>query len=191
VAVPGFRLARALDAACEAAGVRCHAGRASSVRVAGGRAAGVAFRRAGDDAEHPLGADAVILATGRFLAGGLEEGPRGVREPLLDLPLFDDRGDRVDGLCPRAAVRPRYLDAQPLFSAGVRVDARLRPLATAEPVPGRDGAVLPGLFAAGDLLGGFDPSRQRTGLGVALVTGRRAAQQALLAAQRSRSAEVR
>jgi anaerobic glycerol-3-phosphate dehydrogenase len=45
---------------------------------------------------------------------------------------------------------------------------RLRPL-------GSDG--LPrfaNCFAAGDLLGSFDPARDRTGLGVALLSGRRA-----------------
>jgi glycerol-3-phosphate dehydrogenase subunit B len=158
-----------------------HAGRATGLRVEGGRATGVAFRPEGAEAGSSLPADAVVLATGRFLGGGIEEGPHGLREPLLGLPLFDDRGHRVDGLPARAALRPRLLDAQPLFSAGVRVDARLRPRAAPEAAP--QGAVLPNVFAAGDLVGGFDPARERTGLGVALVTGHLAARSALADAE--------
>ena len=71
-----------------------------------------------------------------------------------------------DGAPARARVRPRHLDAQPLFSAGVAADPLLRPRL------GQDGPVaFPNLHVAGDLLGGFDPARERTGLGVALVTG--------------------
>jgi len=184
IATPGFRLARALAAALYAAGVTVHAGRATRVCVRVGRAAGVAFMPDGSGGPHGpdgptagagpeaiLDADAVVLATGRFLGGGLADGPRGLHEPLLGLALFDDRGRRVDGAAPRAVLRPRFLDAQPLFSAGVRVDARLRPRAAPEEPALPDGVVLPNLFAAGDLVGGFDPARERTGLGVALVTG--------------------
>ncbi len=164
---PGYRLQRALDAALESAGVRRHAVRAEGIVVREGRAAEVALEA--PDAALP--ADAIVLATGRFLAGGLRDEARGVREPLLGLPLFDASGRRVDGRPARQSLKRRYLDAQPLYSAGACVDGRLRALSAPA---GEAGArvVLPNLHVAGDLLGGFDPSRERTGLGVALVTGR-------------------
>jgi glycerol-3-phosphate dehydrogenase subunit B len=88
-----------------------------------------------------------------------------VHEPLLALPLYDGDGRRVDGIPAWRSARKGYGNEQPLFSAGVRTDRRLRPLASqGRPHHAR-------IFAAGDLLGGFDPSRERTGLGVALLSG--------------------
>jgi glycerol-3-phosphate dehydrogenase subunit B len=110
-------------------------------------------------------ADAVVLATGRFVGGGVEAGAEVVREPLLALPLYDADGRRIDGIPAWRSARKGYGNEQPLFSAGVRTDRRLRPLGShGRPHHAR-------LFAAGDLLGGFDPSRERTGLGVALISG--------------------
>jgi glycerol-3-phosphate dehydrogenase subunit B len=69
-------------------------------------------------------------------------------------------------------VRRDYEGEQPLFAAGIRTDTRMRPL-------GENGAPrFANLFAAGDLLGSFDPARDRTGLGVALLSGRRAGEEA-------------
>ena len=168
---PGFRLHRALGAALDRAGVERHRGRATGFETREGRVSAVGF--VGDGGAHGrLEADAVVLATGRFLAGGLCERDGLVCEPILGLPLFDARGERIDGRPARAALRRRYLDAHPLFSAGVAIDARLRPVS----FPGT-AAVLTNLFAAGDRLTGFDPARDRTGLGVALVTGVLAARQ--------------
>ena len=92
-----------------------------------------------------------------------------MHETLLDLPLYDEAGVRVDGSAANRLVRASPEGPQRLFSSGVRTDSRLRPL-------GADGEPLfENLFAAGDLIGGFDPSTERTGLGVALLTGLRAA----------------
>jgi glycerol-3-phosphate dehydrogenase subunit B len=119
--------------------------------------------------EERLEAGVVLLACGRFLGGGLGEREGGVHEMLLDLPLYDEAGTRVDGSAPNRLVRPSPEAPQRLFSSGVRTDSRLRPL-------GADGEPLfENLFVAGDLIGGFDPSTERTGLGVALLTGLRAA----------------
>jgi glycerol-3-phosphate dehydrogenase subunit B len=146
---------------------------------------GYRLHRALDEAgaEVLLDADAVVLATGRFLGGGLCERDGAVEERVLGLPVVDGRGERVDGRPARASVRRRYLDLHPLFAAGVATDARLRPVSGAEKTP-----VAPNLFAAGDLLAGFDPARDRTGLGVALATGVVAARHAASAAREDASA---
>jgi glycerol-3-phosphate dehydrogenase/anaerobic glycerol-3-phosphate dehydrogenase len=169
LALAGFRLDRALQAALARAGVALRAARARAVASRDGRAE--ALLVAAGDEEERLAFDALVLAAGRFVGGGVAECDGQLREPLLGLPLYDLGGRRVDGIAPRRLVRRDYEGEQPLFAAGVRTDARLRPLAA-------DGAPLANVFAAGDLLGGFDPARDRTGLGVALLTGRRAGREA-------------
>ena len=167
-AVAGFRFQRALDAAVERAGVRRVRERVRRVLAVDVDALSLVL---GDGGER-LAADAVVLAVGRFVSGGVEAGRDAVNEPLLGLPLYDADGRRIDGIPARRSARKGYGNEQPLFSAGVRTDRRLRPLASnGRPQHAR-------LFAAGDLLGGFDPARERTGLGVALVSGLRAARAA-------------
>lgn len=166
-ALAGFRLQRALDTALASAGVRRVATRVRRVTTEGD-----GLRLALDARAAGLDADAVVLATGRFASGGLAAGSETVAEGLLGLPLYDADGRRIDGIPARRSARKGYGNEQPLFSAGVRTDRRLRPLAAnGRPLHAR-------LFAAGDLLGGFDPARERTGLGVALVSGLRAARAA-------------
>lgn len=168
----GARLDRALVAALARAGVALHAARAARIDHDGERAVGVALEPDADGAARALPADRVVLASGRFVGGGIVERDGRLVEPLAGLPILDERGHRLDGDAARRHLRRRYADPQPLFAAGVRVDARLRPLG----VDGRP--ALENLFAAGELVGGFDPALQRTGLGFALVSGRRAGAEA-------------
>jgi len=104
-------------------------------------------------------AEAALLATGRFLSGGLKAGRRGVKETLLDIPVTQPAG--------RAGwYRPDYFDhrGHEINRAGIEVDARCRPL-------GRNGEPLgERLFAAGSVLAGQDWIRQRCGAGVAIAT---------------------
>jgi len=114
-------------------------------------------------------AQAVILATGRFLSGGLDAHPDGVREHLLDLPVTQP-GSRNDWY------RTRYTDPRghPINRAGIEVDAHCRPLT-------QDGKVYSErLFAAGVMLAHHDWIRSRSGAGIALAT----AWQAVAAAER-------
>ncbi len=113
-------------------------------------------------------ARAVILATGRFLSGGLQAHPDAIREPLLGLPVTQPEG--------RAAwYRERYTDVRghPIHRAGIETDAESRPL-------GPDGQPRsPRLFAAGTILAHQDWIRSRSGAGIAIAS----AYQAVLAAQ--------
>lgn len=171
----GLRLDRALQAALARAGVDTIAGRVTSLATSAGRGASrvVAARvaraaaSAGEE-EARLPVSAVVLATGRFVGGGLVERDGRLVEPLLGLPLWDERDVRVDGTSPRRLLRASRDEAQSLLGAGVHVDGQLRPLE-----PGGRPAY-DNVFAAGDLLGGSDPARDRTGLGVALLSGLRA-----------------
>jgi glycerol-3-phosphate dehydrogenase subunit B len=174
----GLRLQRALDAALASGGVERVRARVRSVAATEPDRLGLALADG-----RTLDADAVVLATGRFVGGGLEAGPEAVREALLGLPLYDGDGRRVDGVPAWRSARKGYGNEQPLYAAGVRTDRRLRPLGShGRPQHAR-------LFAAGDLLGGFDPSRERTGLGVALLSGIQAGRAAAEALRRPGGAE--
>ncbi|MDJ0867520.1 MAG: FAD-binding protein [Myxococcota bacterium] len=171
LAVAGYRLDRALGRALERAGVERRRARVARLDLHAGRVRALELEGA-----PPLAVDACVLTTGRFVGGGVVDAGGALREPLADLPLYDLAGRRVDGIQPHRLVRRDYEGEQPLFGAGVRTDTSLRPLGPAGEPRAEN------LFAAGDLLGSFDPARDRTGLGVALLSGRRAGREAALLA---------
>ncbi len=157
--VPGLRLQRAIDARLAAAGVE--------VVVADLAAApepGTALVLAGREVRAP----AWVLATGRFVGGGIAR--RGVlAEPTLRLAVQAAQGREAGvHLAVRPAASLTVRDRrwpQPLLSAGLRVDSVLRPLdAGGRPID-------PRLFAAGAVIGGHEQATDGTGLGVAILTG--------------------
>ncbi len=154
--VPGMRLQRALTAALAAAGGRLVLGpEAVGVEVASGRVTGVGVRQAARVRE--LQTDAVVLATGGFASGGIELDSRGeLRETVAGLPVrAPEPGD--------GRLSPRHLDPQPLMRSGLRVDDRMRPL-------GEDGEpVWANLHAAGALVAGAEPWREKSGEGICLA----------------------
>lgn len=104
-------------------------------------------------------AQALILATGRFLSGGLAADPNGIRETLLGLPVSQP-GSRADWF------REVYTDRRghPINRAGLNVDSYCRPLTAAgRPFDRR-------LFAAGIILANQDWIRSRCGAGVAIAS---------------------
>lgn len=114
---------------------------------------------AAPDGGQTIHAGAVILATGRFLGGGLRGGRNGIREPLLDLPVAQP-GDRA------AWHRKDFLDPRghPVNEAGLAVDDRFRPLDR------NGGPVHERLFAAGSILAGQNWIRSKSGAGLSAAT---------------------
>jgi glycerol-3-phosphate dehydrogenase subunit B len=113
-------------------------------------------------------AQAVILATGRLLSGGLEAHPAGIREHLLDLPVTQP-AVRADWY------RDRYTDPRghPIHRAGIEVDGSFRPLT-------REGRRYDErLFAAGVILAHQDWIRSRSGAGIAIATAFKAVTEAV------------
>ena len=110
-------------------------------------------------------AQAVILATGRFLSGGLEARITGITEPLLDLPVHQPTS-RTDWY------RETYTDRQghPIHKAGIEIDTSYRPL-DKNGVPYHER-----LFAAGIILAHQDWIRSRSGAGIAIATAYKAVQ---------------
>jgi glycerol-3-phosphate dehydrogenase subunit B len=130
--------------------------------------------------EERRGADWVVLATGGFAAGGLELDSRWTaRETALGLPVS---GVPAPG---EERFRPDYFDEHPIGRAGVAVDHELRPV-------GPDGErVLENVLVAGATLAGAEPWREKSGDGISLATGHRAAELVLGAPSTARVAAAR
>lgn len=112
-------------------------------------------------------AQAVILATGRFLSGGLEAKRNGIREHLLDLPVSQP-ASRAEWYC------ERYTDVRghAIHRAGIEVDEAFRPLRQdGQPYDQR-------LFAAGVIIAHQDWIRGRSGAGIAIATAYKAVTEA-------------
>jgi glycerol-3-phosphate dehydrogenase subunit B len=109
--------------------------------------------------EYTVQSKGVILATGRFMGGGLYADRKGIRETIFDLPVYQPK-DRTgwhdtDFLA---------TGGHPIHRAGLETDDLLRPL-------DRSGhpAFQP-LFAAGSLLAHQDWMRMKCGAGLAITT---------------------
>ncbi len=114
-----------------------------------------------------LHSKAVILATGRFLSGGLEAHITGVTESLLDLPVSQP-ASRTDWYCDGYTDRRGHA----IHKAGIEIDSSFRPLAqNGKPYNER-------LFAAGIIIAHQDWIRGRSGAGIAIATAYKAVEAA-------------
>ena len=101
----------------------------------------------------------IILATGRFLGKGLYADRKLIREPLLNLPVYQPglrtEWHRFNFMDPRGHIINR---------AGLEIDRHFRPLdKTGKPV-------FDSLFAAGSILAHQDWMRMKCGSGLAMAT---------------------
>lgn len=157
--VPGLRLDAALMARLAGSGVEV---------LTGGVWPGGGPGRVARIGETEVEARSWVLATGRFIGGGVERRD-GLVEPLLGLPVLASEagaaGLALAGRPPSLLTFRKRTLAQPLLAAGVAVDAACRPLDEAgRPVDER-------LFAAGAIIGGHEHAADGTGLGVAILSG--------------------
>jgi glycerol-3-phosphate dehydrogenase subunit B len=156
--VPGLRLARALQDRLRRAGGRFVLGaEAIGPELRNGTLAGVRIRSAARMT--PRMCRWVVLATGGLASGGIEVDVSGtVSEHALGLPVRAPGPDEAGFL-------PGYLNDHPMDTAGLRVDGTLRPV-------GPDGEpVYPNVYAAGAVIGGARPWREKSGDGISLSTG--------------------
>ncbi|MDP8959780.1 MAG: glycerol-3-phosphate dehydrogenase subunit GlpB [Actinomycetota bacterium] len=165
--IPGMRLHRLLVEAIQEAGGSVFEGMdALSATTEDGRVRAVLTEAAARWRSQR--ASAFVLATGGILGGGIHAGHDGsLAEKLFRLPVAGPSDRRHwfhgDFLDPRGHA---------VYRAGLRVDARLRPLDD----QGR--AAYRNLFAAGGSLAGAEVLRERSLEGVALATGYAAGQEA-------------
>lgn len=163
--VPGIRLREMLQQALPERGVTLVAQQKVETLQLG--AQGCRLLLHDNYGELTIEASAVILATGRFLSGGLHAERDRVRETLLGLHVSQPPGREAwfdsDYFTP---------DGHPINRAGVEVDRSMRALdETGEPVSER-------LFCAGSLLAHHDWVRQRCGAGIAIATAHKAVESA-------------
>jgi glycerol-3-phosphate dehydrogenase subunit B len=125
--------------------------------------------------EMKIDAKAVILASGKFIGGGLQGDQNGIREPIFDQMTVTGAYHSASDIIPsrytnRVSISP---EGQPVFSCGLTVDPHFRPVR-------EDGVEWArNLFAAGSVLAGYDYSTEKSGLGVAATTGYSAAKSAI------------
>lgn len=156
--VPGLRLRECMDDALRVKGMTLF----TQLRVFSVKPdAGGFVLEIGENAPNAIvRAKAVLLASGRFLSGGLVGcRERGVLEPLLGLPVTAP-ASREDWHA------DDYFDpaGHGINRAGLAVDAQFRPV-------GPDGKpVYPNLFTAGAILAGQDWVREKSGAGISLAS---------------------
>jgi len=165
--LPGMRLYEKLREALAAAGARLQIGfPVIQAALDGGRC--VAVETAGAARHYRWPAAQFVLASGGVASGGiLTEADGRVRESIFDLPLAGVPA----GALPR--FQPGYFDPQPLSQVGLQVDGALRPVNSAGQV------VVGNLRAAGAMLAHAEPWREKSGDGISLATGYRAAEAVL------------
>ena len=156
--VPGIRLRENLDDVLRGKGMTLFSQR-YAYRIY--KKNGLFHIEAGESGpEFTVRAKTLVMATGRFLSGGLvADRVDGIREPLLCLPVTApanrDDWHREDFFDPAG---------HPINRAGVEVDGSFRPL-------GADGVVIDqDLYAVGSLLAGQDWVREKSGAGIALAS---------------------
>lgn len=125
--------------------------------------------------EIKIDAKAFILATGKYIGGGISGDENGLKETVFDLmPVTGDYHSAIDIVPSRStnklAISPL---GQPIQSCGLSVDPQYRPVDE----EGLEWAE--NLFAAGAILAGYNYSVEKSGLGVAATSGYNAVKNAI------------
>ncbi len=166
--IPGWRLDRALLRALRSAGVQLITGRVNGFDASQHRITAVHLASdatGGEGAEQSVGAVHFVLASGKFLGGGiatrlLDSHEQGLAETALGLPIWIDHLDQTFATAESLTLtsRVRTYD-QPLLRAGVHTNALYRP------VDPRDRILYSNVIAVGAVRADIDTAG--LGLGVA------------------------
>jgi glycerol-3-phosphate dehydrogenase subunit B len=156
--VPGLRLKEVFERGLRPIGVQYFSLR-RALKVRQPAAGRFEIHIGRGDVEHIIQSTAIILASGRFIGGGLHADRKRIRETIFDFPVYqpDNRSDWH---------RRNFLDARGhlINQAGLEIDDAFRPL-------NDSGApAFETLFAAGSILAHNDWKRLKCGAGVAIAT---------------------
>jgi glycerol-3-phosphate dehydrogenase subunit B len=112
-----------------------------------------------NDVEHIIHSRGIILASGRFIGGGLHADRTRIRETIFDLPVYQP-DSRIGWH------RRNFLDSRGhlINQAGLEIDDTFRPLNDS------GGPAFETLFAAGSILAHNDWKRMKCGAGLAIAT---------------------
>lgn len=162
--VPGVRLQHALDAALLANEIKVF-NETTNMIIDNKKVVAITTK-----ANTKLQAKAFVLASGRFIAGGVSFNKRAY-ENIFNLPLSSELGP-LETDSPLSVVRETLIESHPLFTAGVLVDHNLQPLCEGE-------IAFDNLYAAGMVICGYASRYTLCADGIALCTGVIAAEKAL------------
>lgn len=157
----GMRLGEAFKISLDSAGVVKISGSAVNFEAGGGSIKRLYISDA--SGETAIEADKWVIATGKFIGGGIVKSDCFV-ETIFDLPLFC--GDTpVKKIWTQKLLGKFVMDRHDAFSIGIATDSDLRPIDA-------DGKVIyENLFAAGSILGGYNYHTDGCGMGVCILTG--------------------
>ena len=160
--IPGWRLDRALLHAVRTAGVTVVTGQAAIAGARSGAITALSVRTA--QAARTVHAARYILATGKFIGGGIRTDQKRLVESALDLPVWLEHLGQTFTAAESLTLtsRVRTYD-QPLMKTGVHTDAWGRP------VDARARVVFSNVTAAGCVIAGTDAVT--LGLGAAALQG--------------------
>ncbi len=172
--IPGQRLQRALETIFTKAGGKMLLGHeaTSYLKVDDNLKS---ITAASPRREIKIDAKAFVLATGKYIGGGIAGDETGLRETVFDLkPVTGDYHSAMEIVPSRFTSRLSISPTgQPIQSCGLSVDPRFRPV-------DEDGLEwAKNLFAAGAVLAGYNYSVEKSGLGVAATSGYSAAKNAI------------
>jgi len=166
--VPGIRISAQLADRARERGVMTVRAMAVGFEADGKSVKSLVVDAAGEISR--IEADAFVLATGKFVGGGIIKDPT-FRETVFDLPVFS-QGEVVTDVHAGKVLGCHVNERHDLFEAGLETDNRMRPL-------GADGSpAFDNLFAAGSVLAGHNYIVDGAGAGAALATGARAGKEA-------------
>jgi glycerol-3-phosphate dehydrogenase subunit B len=111
-------------------------------------------------------ADRFILATGRFIGGGLKADEEKLFDPLFNLPVLQP-GPRDNWFA------NSFFNSHPIHEAGILTDSSFRP------VDEKGEQLLDNVWIAGSILAGHDCIQEKSREGVEIATGYWAAKYAL------------
>ncbi len=156
--VPGLRLKEVFERGLRPKGVQYFSlKRALEVRQAASGQFEIHIGR--NDVEHIVHSRAIILASGRFIGGGLHADRRRIRETIFNLPVHQP-ASRADWH------RRNFLDSRGhlINQVGLEIDDAFRPLNHSRQ------PAFETLFAAGSILAHNDWKRMKCGAGLAIAT---------------------
>ena len=157
--IPGLRLYNLMRTHLQENGVRIFVGLSVLKPVMeAGQVRGLSL---GESRKSPIfRAPAYVLATGKFVGGGLDAQRNRVFETLFDLPV-QYPGKRREWFSSQLLA----VEGQPFNSFGVEVNETLQPVDASGKV------IYENLFAAGGILAHADSMAEKSGGGVAIATG--------------------
>lgn len=156
--VPGLRLKKAFERQLGLMGVK-YFSQKQVLEVHGGDPRDFELHIGNETSEQIVHAKGVILASGRFIGGGLHADRKNIRETIFDLPVFQPR-HRTEWHA------QNFLDPKghSINLAGLEIDDEFRPL------DGNGHPAFETLFAAGSILAHQDWKRMKCGSGLGIAT---------------------